>query len=62
MRKHHWQVEFRARAQSDGLERLGKMVHFVIGHAVVPEALDDEPEHGKSTRRDADEQGREVTA
>ena len=38
MRKRPWQVEWRAQARSDGLDRLGQMVKLVIDHAgVVPD-------------------------
>ncbi len=35
MRKRRWEVEWRARARSDGLDRLGRMVQLVIDRAGV---------------------------
>lgn len=35
MRKRRWEVEWRARARSDGLDRLGRMVQLVIDRAAV---------------------------
>ena len=35
MRRRCWQVELRSQGQSDGMDRLGQMVKFVIDHAAV---------------------------
>lgn len=40
MRKRRWQVELRAKAKSDGLDRLGRMVQLLIDHAVVARATE----------------------
>lgn len=37
MAKRSWKVEWRARAPSDGLERLGQAVKLAIDRGVAPE-------------------------
>jgi hypothetical protein len=61
MRKRRWQVEWRAEATSDGLDRLGQMVKLVIDHGVVRDEHEDERKRIASSPL-GDERGREEEA
>jgi hypothetical protein len=56
MRKRRWEVEWRARARSDGLDRLGRMVQLVIDRAGAH--CNEEPTTGaaRATEDDMDDE------
>jgi hypothetical protein len=60
MRRRRWQVEFKAQAQSDGLQRLGEMVRFVIDREVAREDIDSQGVRSVVATEDVND-GREMT-